>query len=95
LLRVPAAALWEDHVVIINGYLDGFGPAFESSPLFDGHDLIADPLFWPAFFCTVGLYETSPAAFAVDRADLEPLFDVLTDSRRMACLQPPAQSSVS
>jgi hypothetical protein len=76
---------------MINGYLDSFHPSLESSPLVDGHDLMADALFWPAYLYSAGLYRTAPAAFATDPADLQPLFEVLTDTERWPVLTVPTR----
>src|SRR5262245_2785320 len=74
---------------MINGYLDAFQPPLETSPLVDGHDLMADALFWPAYFCSLGLCETALPAFAVDAADLQPMFHLLTDIERWPVLTVP------
>ena len=76
---------------MINGYLDTFTPPLGSSPLVDGHHLMADALFWPAYLCVAGLYEAAPPAFDVDPADLEPLLDTLTDSDRWPVLTVPTR----
>ena len=47
--------------------------------LVDGDDLMADPVFWPAFFVGVGGSATAPEAFDVDPADLEQVLAELND----------------
>jgi len=60
--------------VRIPGYLE-----VDRAVLVDGDDLMADPLFWPAFLVRVGLSGLAPEAFDVDPAELGPLLDEMDD----------------
>ncbi|MFI7075415.1 hypothetical protein [Micromonospora sediminicola] len=66
--------------MVISGYLDGYQPPFQRSPLIDGSGVMAHALFWPAFLYTVGGSSSAPSAFDVDPADLSELIDTLLDS---------------
>ncbi|WP_432981895.1 hypothetical protein [Dactylosporangium sp. CA-233914] len=68
--------------MILPGYLDGWQPSFDRSPLIDGAPLIHQPLFWPAFLYTVGGAASAPDAFDADPADLDVLIDELCNPAR-------------
>jgi hypothetical protein len=59
----------------IPGYLDGFQPPLDSSPLLDATGWVDDELFWPAFLLQVGMARSAPAAFGPDLADLDAYCD--------------------
>ncbi|MGV9372072.1 hypothetical protein [Micromonospora tulbaghiae] len=68
--------------MIIPGYLDGYEPPIQRSPLVDGSDLMSHAMFWPAFLATVGGAASAPDAFGVDPAGLEPIVDAFLDPDR-------------
>jgi hypothetical protein len=63
--------------MIIEGYLDGFEPPFEASPMIAAGAMITRPAFWPAFLHTVGGSQSAPLAFDIDLADVSALIDEL------------------
>jgi hypothetical protein len=57
--------------VIIPGYLDGYEPPVEPSPLIDATAWAQEGVFWPGFLYTVGGLRSAGHAFDVDLGDLD------------------------